>query len=57
LETHRLSDNKITVNVGGNFDGFIKLLSGMKVINLDIRQRSLEDIFMNYYGHNEGHHE
>lgn len=57
LETHLLTDNKIKVNVGKNFDAFIKLLSGMKVVNLDIRQRSLEDIFMNYYGHNGGHHE
>jgi hypothetical protein len=43
--------------VGTNFDGFIKELSGLKVTNLDIRQRSLEDIFMNYYGKNGGDHE
>ena len=57
LETRHIKDLKLKVNVGKNFDGFIKVLSGLKVTNLDIRQRSLEDIFMNYYGKNGGQHE
>lgn len=57
LETQRLGDLKFKVHVGKNFDGFIKELSGLKVTDLDIRQRSLEDIFMNYYGKNGGDHE
>jgi ABC-2 type transport system ATP-binding protein len=57
LETQQIGDRKFKVHVGTNFDGFIKELSGLKVTNLDIRQRSLEDIFMNYYGKNGGDHE
>jgi len=57
LETEHIKDLKLKVHVGKNFDGFIKTLSGVKVVNLDTRQRSLEDIFMNYYGKNGGQHE
>ena len=54
LETHTLGEHKIKVHVGKNFDGFIKVLSDLNVLNLDIRQRTLEDLFMNYYGKNGG---
>jgi beta-exotoxin I transport system ATP-binding protein len=54
LESKRTSDNKVQVNVGVKFDNFIKILSQLNVVNLDVRQRSLEDIFMNYYGKNGG---
>jgi beta-exotoxin I transport system ATP-binding protein len=57
LESKRTGDHKVQVHVGLNFDNFIGILSGLKVTNLDVRQRSLEDIFMNYYGQNGGHHE
>jgi len=57
LETLVLDERKVKVHVGKNFDGFIKTLSTLKVVNLDVRQRSLEDIFMNYYGKNGGQHE
>jgi len=57
LETHAMGKRKIKVHVGENFDGFIKVLSALKVLNLDVQQRSLEDIFMTYYGKNGGQHE
>ncbi len=50
LETEKQSEKKVLVRVGKNFDTFIRTLSAFKVTNLDVRQRSLEDIFMNYYG-------
>ena len=57
FKSELIKDTKLKVHVGKDFDAFIKLLSGLKVTNLDIRQRSLEDIFMNYYGKNGGDHE
>ncbi len=57
LESKRTGDNKVQVNVGIKFDNFIGILSGLKVTNLDVRQRSLEDIFMNYYGKKGDNHE
>jgi len=57
LESKRTSDHKVQVNVGIKFDNFIGVLSGLKVTNLDVGQRSLEDIFMNYYGVKGDKHE
>jgi ABC-2 type transport system ATP-binding protein len=50
LDSEKLSDNKILVRVQDNYSVFFKLLSGCSVKNLEIKQQSLEDIFMKYYG-------
>lgn len=57
LETEKQGEKKVLVRVGKNFDAFIRTLSAFKITNLDIRQRSLEDIFMTYYGKNGGRYE
>ncbi|MBN2781404.1 MAG: ABC transporter ATP-binding protein [Candidatus Marinimicrobia bacterium] len=57
LETQKLDEKKVLVRVARNFDDFIRTLSAYNLANLDIRQRSLEDIFMNYYGKKGNGHE
>ncbi len=57
LETKKLNEKKVMVRVGKHFNDFIRTLSGLDVTNLDLRQRLLEDIFMNYYGKKGDHNE
>ncbi len=57
LETKKLNEKKVMVRVGKHFNDFIRTLSALDVTNLDLRQRLLEDIFMNYYGKKGDHNE
>ena len=50
LESKKSREKEVLVRVGEQYDDFIKTLSRFHVRGLDIRRRSLEDIFMSYYG-------
>ena len=39
-----------TVSVKGNLQEFLKTLERYRVVNLDVKTESLEEVFMHYYG-------
>lgn len=54
FELGQETDNGVEVFVsGGEIDDFIKKLSTVKVINLEQKKQSLEDIFLTYYSKGE----
>ncbi|MBW6458326.1 MAG: ABC transporter ATP-binding protein [FCB group bacterium] len=57
LDTEKIKDNLVLVHVINDYETFFSTLSGLKVIGLDVRRQSLEDIFMNYYGKEGPNHD
>ena len=45
-----IKDKVVKVGVKGNMDEFIKKLASFDVIDMDIEQKSLEELFMHFYG-------
>ena len=45
-----IKDKVVKVGVKGNMDEFIKKLASFDVIDIDIEQQSLEELFMHFYG-------
>ena len=45
-----IKDKVVKVGVKGNMDEFIKKLASFDVIDMDIEQKSLEELFMQFYG-------
>ncbi|RGD73712.1 ABC transporter ATP-binding protein [Anaerofustis stercorihominis] len=45
-----IKDKVVKVGVKGNMDEFIKKLASFDVIDMDIEQQSLEELFMHFYG-------
>jgi len=50
LIVKKLSEKKALIEVRNNYDEFFKILSSCHVTGLEVKQQSLEDIFMKYYG-------
>ena len=47
----RSADGAFEVPVlGGDIDRFIKIIASIELRDLDVKNQSLEDIFMTYYG-------
>jgi ABC-2 type transport system ATP-binding protein len=50
LEVEPISETSAKVIISNNYDELIKVLSMTKVNGLDVRNQSLEQVFMQYYG-------
>lgn len=50
LEAKKISDSKIQITVKRNYKKFFEALSECSVVRLEVKQQSLEDVFMKYYG-------
>jgi len=57
FDVKTLSENRVEITIGDNYKEFFQVLSNCSVINLDVNQQSLEDIFMKYYGKDGISHE
>ena len=45
-----IKDKVVKVGIKGNMDEFIKKLASFDVVDIDIEQQSLEELFMHFYG-------
>lgn len=45
-----IKDKVVKVGIKGNMDEFIKKLASFDVVDMDIEQQSLEELFMHFYG-------
>jgi len=50
LDIVDINERKVTVAVKGDVLSFIKLISGYNVKDLDIKAKTLEEIFLHFYG-------
>lgn len=46
----KTSENKVTVNHTGDINSLIRKLSAFNIADIESRTKSLEDVFMHYYG-------
>ncbi|MBS4539362.1 ABC transporter ATP-binding protein [Clostridium sp. D2Q-11] len=57
FDVKTLSENRVEITIGDSYKEFFQVLSSCSVINLDVNQQTLEDIFMKYYGKDGISHE
>ncbi|WP_346888919.1 ABC transporter ATP-binding protein [Clostridium sp. UBA1056] len=50
LDIVDINERKVTVSVNGDVLSFIKLISGYNVKDLDTKSKTLEEIFLHFYG-------
>ncbi len=50
FETTEIASNKVAVTVTGDISPFIKSMTKFKVISLDVKTQTLEEVFMHFYG-------
>lgn len=50
LKFEKETDNRVVIQVGNDYKMLFETLAKCNVTSLDVKQRSLEDIFMKYYG-------
>ncbi|MEA1961640.1 MAG: hypothetical protein U9N81_10295 [Bacillota bacterium] len=56
-DTSKISETQVKVSVSYPYQQFFQMLSTYDVTELEMRQESLEDVFMKYYGEAGGTHE
>ena len=49
LNTKRISDHRVAVEIKDNFNDMFNLLSGCNVTNMEVKPQTLENVFMKYY--------
>ena len=47
-------DNRITLTVSANLDQIIKVVSDYEIVNMNLKTFSLEELFLKYYGDDNG---
>lgn len=56
-DTVKVSDTKVQISASYPYQQFFRMLSECDVTGLEMKQESLEDVFMKYYGEVGGSHE
>lgn len=50
----RAEDNTVTLRIAGDFDPLLRAATGDYVVNMHVKEPTLEEIFLNYYDEAEG---